>query len=286
MFPITDAARAGDIRMRRRRALALLAGVAVLGTGLVQAAMSSDAADETASSQALSVLVIPRGAEPSAAPRSATGDALVVNLPCAGSVKVMPRSGLSRRVLVSAAGGAADDGIRLVGGATISLAGGCRGGAPDVTVAAPASMPLTIVQTGHTDLRLGAFSGPVTLTQAGSGDMVIGDAGELTVSMTGGGDLAVGHLHGNLRVNQAGGGDVRVENIQAADVALNMIGGGDAAIAAGHIARLRATLQGGDLRVGATIGDATIQAGAASDVSLPRVTGHLTRNGAVQTTIP
>ncbi len=286
MFPITDAARTDDIRMRRRRAVALLAGIVVGGAWLLSGS-GGTAPRETAPTPTAAGRTDPGQSDTDASPawHSATGAALMVNLPCGGSITVMPKAGLSGRVLVSTPEEAPqeeapDNAVRLTSGDTIALSGDCDGGAPDVTVQAPASMPLTIVQTGGTDLRLGAFAGPVTIIQSGGGDMVVGGAGALKVTMTGGGDLSADHLHGDLNLRQIGGGDVRITDIQAADVELSTTGSGDVAIVSGNIGRLRAALRGtGDLSVGAVVDDAVVQAGAGSDISLPHVTGRLIRDG-------
>ena len=275
MFPITDPAREGDIRMRRRRAVGLLVGIAL---GLAFLASGSDRAALSPARIALSIEQSRSGA--SSSTLSVDGDRLTVALPCASSVTVMPRADLSRRVLVSA-----DDasGVRLAGGSMITLAGACSGASPDIHVQAPPGMPLTLALTGGTDAHVGAFTGPVTLIQHGGGDMAIDSAGGLTGEIAGSGDLAVGHLRGDLSLRMAGNGDLHVALIQASAVTVSAAGSGDIAIASGRIGHLSADMRGsGDLVVGAEVGDASVQAGDANDVSLPNVTGHLVRTDVTQ----
>ena len=279
MFPITDPARASDIRMRRRRAFWLLVAIPVLIAPVLIApvliapvliAIASGGHDKAA---LVAGLVPARQETPTL---SATGDALTVSVPCAGSIRLVPQPGLSDRVLVE--GGDAR-GLRLSGGQQIVLSGVCAAGAPDLVVHAPASMTLTLDQVGDADLTVGDFTGPIHLSAHGSGDIAIAHAGGLDGALAGSGDLSVATLDGDLHLSHIGSGDVRIQQIQAASVGLIAIGTGDVAIRSGRIDQLAAVMRGsGDLSVDAQVNIASVQAGSESDVSLPHVTGRLERS--------
>ena len=313
MFPITDFRRATDIRMRRRRAFWLLVGIVLVpvilfsgrdsrhhdrsahgGMGDLDIDLSrrSIRSDSLPATEMESVLrripliagmnwtirgaPLPDGRRDAAA-LSATGSSLRIDLPCASSITLVPQQDQPGRVFVSSRDGRppGETGVRLSAGPALTVGGTCRHGDPDLVVQAPASMPLTLVHSGSADLRLGAFTGPVHLTQSGSGDTVIDAAGPLDIEKRGEGDVSIDHLDGPLHLSSVGSGDIAIAHIRADHVQITGLGSGDFKIADGHIDRLDATLRGsGDLSVGAEIGDASVQSGNNSDITLPHVKGH------------
>ncbi len=312
MFPITDFSRVTDIRMRRRRAFWLLIGIVLVPTILfsghgsrhhrpvhddvgdldIDLSRQSIRSDSLPATEMESVLrripligglnwtirgaPLPDGRRDAAA-LSAAGSSLRVDLPCAGSITLVPQQDRPGRVFVSSRDGRppGETGVRLSDGPALAVGGTCRPGDLDLVVQAPASMPLTLVQSGSAGFRLGAFSGPVHLIQAGSGDTVIDAAGPLDIEHGGQGDLSIGRLDGPLRLSSAGSGDVAIAHIQADHVQITGMGSGDFSISDGRIDRLDATLRGtGDLSVGAEIGDASVQSSNNSDITLPHVRGH------------
>ena len=139
-------------------------------------------------------------------------------------------------------------------------------------------MPLTLVQSGSTDIRLGAFSGPVHLVQHGGGDTVIDASGPLDIVNSGGGDVSVDRLDGPLRLSLSGSGDVAIAHAQAGQVQVTDTGSGDVSIGEGRVGRLDAVLRGsGDLSIEAEVGEASVLSSNESDIKLPHVTGHFTR---------
>ena len=370
MFPITDPSRADDIRMRRRRAVMLLAGIVVLPIVLVSGRADPGASHagwmlsglftgdraghvEAALRQAASVALASWVKEGTALPEgrrdglalAATGNSLAINLPCAGSIAVVPAADLGRRIYVSLldGGSAQSAGLELHGGdargGEAALGGGCRQRGADLVVQAAPDTALTVTLAGGTGLRTGAFSGPIRLVQRGGGDVVIDAAGGLEAERSGGGDLVVGrltqtlhlvqrgsgdtivkagsighadlelegsgdmhfgpearigglslvmrggggvdiaHLDGAADIQSTGSGDVAVAEAETPDVNISSVGSGDIAIAAGHIARLAAAMQkSGDLSVDAEIGDASVQSGPESTITLPHVRGRLERS--------
>ena len=315
MFPITDFSRADDIRKRRRRAFWLLAGIVVVPTLWfsshgsqrhdhaagrstsdfdidIDGSNRSIRSNSMAATQMESVLhripllgelnwtirgaPLPGGRRDASA-LSATGASLLVSLRCAGSITLVPQHDLSGRVFVSERDGspAGGTGLLLTGGASMVLEGTCRHGGSDLVVQAPASMPLTLAQFGSTDFRLGAFDGPVHLTQHGSGDVVIDAAGRLDIEKSGPGDVSIDRLGGALQLSAVGSGDVAIAHIQADHVQIAGTGSGDVLISGGHIDRLDATMRGsGDLTVMADVGEASVLASNNSDIKLPHVKGR------------
>ena len=317
MFPITDPSRAADIRMRRRRAAWLLTGILLVpfllfSGGHGRSAMSphrsvTDDLDIDLSSLSIRSGTVPgtqiesvlrripilrrldwmvQGAPLPAGRRdaaaiSAVGSSLTVAVACADSIMLVPQTDLSDRVFVSTGNGtpAAGTGLTLTGGPRLTLGGSCGQGGSRLVIQAPAGMPLTVVQAGDGEMRLGEFTGPVRLVQNGRGDAAIDASGPLDVAKSGSGDLSVGRLNGSLHLNQAGSGDVTVNRIEADSVDADLRGSGDLTIGAGHIGQLAAVLHGsGDLSASAEIGNATVRAGEQSDITLPHVTGRLDRS--------
>lgn len=299
MFPISDPSRADDIRMRRRRAAWLLAGIALVPLLLFNGHRRSlpgrhDWTDGDADlpsmfsqvplfgrhNRAVAGAPLPAGRRDATA-LSATGTSLSVMASCAGPLAVVPQGDLRDRVFVSVAGArpAAATRLALTGGPNLTLTGDCGRGNAGLVIQAPAAMPLTLSQTGASTLRLGAFSGPVRVRQRGSGDTVIDAAGPLDVEKAGAGDLSVGLLRGPLHLSQFGSGDTAVARAETPAIDASLTGSGDLSIPEGHIGRLAAVLRGhSDLSIEAEIGDAAVDATGHSDVRLPHVKGRLDRH--------
>ena len=277
VFPITDLSRADDIRMRRRRAVWLLAGI------MLVPAVAFSGHDERSSVRhrggSLQQTALPTGRRDDGA-LSATGTSLLVTLACASSITLVPQPDLTDRVFVSTRHrkNRSDlSGLLLTGGGgELVLAGSCR--SSDLVVQLPASMPISLVQSGDTDIRMGAFSGPVHLVQHGGGDLEIGSAGPLDMERDGSGDVSVGRLSGSLHMTSSGGGVLSIGQIQSDHVDIDATGSGDISIEAGHIGRLDASMHGnGDLSAQAAIDTASVQASPDSDITLPNVKTRLDR---------
>ena len=105
MFPITDLSRADDIRMRRRRAVWLLAGIVVIPTILFSGhggrKSSADIGDADGDVDASGQL---QDFGHDATVLSATGSSLTVSLSCASSITLVPRQDQAGRVSVSTRG--------------------------------------------------------------------------------------------------------------------------------------------------------------------------------------
>lgn len=275
MFPITDFSRADDIRMRRRRAFWLLAGITVVGSSLLSGSHRHfQVRIETGKAGGFGhVRAVPGGHGSLAL--SATGSSLLISLSCGNSITLMPQPDPTGRVSVSSDGSQSAHKVGLLADShgQLVLSGSC--GQSDLSVRAPPSMPLSLVLDGGSDVHIGAFSGPIRLVQHGGGDMAVDSTGPLDVLKTGDGDLSVGHLDGDLQLVAAGGGDVSIGHVQSARAGIRSSGSGDISIAAGRIGHLDASLHGsGGLSVLAEVGDASVRAPDSADITLPHVTGR------------
>ncbi len=311
MFPITDLPRAADIRMRRRRAAWLLAGIVAVPVLLwrqdehrqhFRAAGSDldiDLTNRTIRSGSLPAAEIEsvlhriplvgqlgwvvEGAKLPAGRRdgsalSATGTALQITLSCTRSITLVPQADLSGGVFVSTMTGAPATraGLRLVGsGSDMRLTERCEHEPADVVVQAPASMPLTLHRFGETAVRLGAFTGPIHLVLAGSADTAVDAAGPTVIEKTGSGDVAIGSLNGDARLSQSGSGNISVKRLRASRLGIIASGSGDIVVASGHVDHLDATLNGSvDLSGDVEVGEAYVHASEDCDVSLPHVSNR------------
>ncbi len=203
-----------------------------------------------------------------------------MTLECASSITLLPRADLADRVLVSEHHGSRRQnlgGLLLTGGGgNLVLTGSCR--SSGLLVQLPPSMPISLVPGGDTDIRLGAFIGPVHLVQHGDGDVVIDSAGPLDIEKGGDGDISVGRLEGSLHMVAGGNGDLSIAQIRSDRVTIDASGSGDISIKAGHIGQLDAALHGSnDLSVEAGIDTASVQAPSDADITLPNVKGRVDR---------
>ena len=342
VFPIHDLSRAGDIRMRRRRAALLLAAIAFGGWTL-----SHDDARHPHMPTAIAIRLSSganRASRPLPQPdadaptRSVETDHLSVDLSCASSVTLLPGPDLSSRVVVSVGQGQ-DAALRALSTAGGTVTSACSGEPGDFVLRLPPSMPLRIRQTDSVDMRGGRFSGPVTIEGTGSGSVALDATGPLTVRQQSDGDVSVGEVSGPVDILLNGSGDLRIgsgtipslsalltssgdlllgtavigqthlvlsgsgdvtahrikgpvdaETNSSGDVRIGSVdsdtmrvtgnGSGDIAVLAGRIGMLVGERNGsGDLLVRATIGGGSLSHHGSGDVTLPHVTGTLSRTG-------
>ncbi|WP_428377389.1 GIN domain-containing protein [Lichenicoccus sp.] len=308
MFPITDPSRAADIRMRRRRAVWLLLGTVVVPLVLVsgrsshsggQSGESSDfhialpsftissddanqihvALQQIPDMARLAWMVqgapLPDGRRDASA-LSATGHKLAIDLPCAQSIAVVPKSDLGDRIYASTLDGSPvqEAGLELRGGdqdgGRVTLGGTCRHGGTDVVVQASPSTALFLTLNGGTSLRTGGFSGPVRLVQRGGGDAVIDAARGLDVEKSGGGSLVVGHVDDGLHLVLRGGGDATINGGHIDHAEISLDGDGDLHFGPdAHIGALSLVMHGGgDVAISHLDGSAGIEAAGSGDVAI------------------
>ena len=260
LFPIHDAARADDIRMRRRRALLLLAGIGVTGWSL----LDSGNGDRHRRYPGLPAVDAPSprfdGSEPARSFRIAASGVVGIDLPCAGSVTLTPRSDLGERVLVSAG---RDQGTAL---ATVTLVDGriaqseaCDGGPADFTLQLDADRAVRIRQSGSTDIRGGSFGGAVAIDSDGSGAVTLGRVGSLADTQSGSGDVMVGTVSGAVTARLSGSGDLRVAGGTVLQLSAASTGSGDIDLGRAAISGGRVELSGSGGFTAATVnGDSLV----------------------------
>ena len=239
LFPIHDPGRADDIRMRRRRAVLLLAGIGVLGWMLLGPDDSSrhrphrDVAFDTPPRQDMR--------EPVQTFRTGTTAVVAVDLPCADSVTLLPRQGIGDQVMLSTRQDqqAAAQAVSFTDG-RFGQSAACETGRADFTLQLAADRALRIVQSGSTEIHGGSFSGTVGIEVRGSGGVTLAGVGTLNDVQTGGGDVAIGSVSGRVNARLDGSGDLRVRGgtVPVLDAASNGSGDidmGGAAIGGGRV---------------------------------------------------
>lgn len=114
--------------------------------------------------------------------------------------------------------------------------------------------PLTVNEAGSGDVRAGA-SGGLTVHSAGSGDVSARSvAGPMEASIAGSGDVIVARLTGALEVSIAGSGSVQIANGEVSTMTVHIAGSGGVDVA-GTARSLDASIAGsGDVRVGQVLG--------------------------------
>nr|WP_321985036.1 DUF2807 domain-containing protein [uncultured Lichenicoccus sp.] len=320
MFPITDPSRAADIRMRRRRAIWLLVGMVVVPLVLVSGrsghsgnqsgdfsnfhiampnfTVSSDDANQIHMAMQqipgmakLAWMVqgaaLPEGRRDASA-LSATGNKLTIDLPCAQSIAVVPKSDLGGRIYASILDGSPvqEAGLELRGNhdGDVTLGGTCRHDGADVVLQAAPETALSLILNGGASLRTGGFTGPVRLVQRGGGDAVIDAAGGLDVEKDGGGDLVVGHVDQRLHLEQRGSGDTTIKGGHIGHADISIGGNGDLHFGPdAHLAGLSLVMRGGgDVAMAHLDGSAEIQATGSGDLAIAQIAApdvHLSSAG-------
>ncbi len=152
----------------------------------------------------------------------------------------------------------------------------------DVSVA-EVDGPLDAGLHGSGDLRIGR--GAITQLSAlvtSSGDLSLGQAtiGPTRLVLHGEGDVTANRIEGPVDLQSAGSGDVRIASIDADTLQVAAEGSGDVSVLGGRIGTLTGARDGsGDLVVRATIGGGSVSHHGSGDVTLPNVTGILSRTG-------
>ncbi len=243
LFPIHDPGRADDIRMRRRRAVLLLAGIGVLGWRLLDPDDAGrhrrhrDVAFETRPQQDMR--------EPVQTFRTSTTAVVAVDLPCASSVTLLPRQGMGDQVMLSTRPGqeAALQAVSFTDG-RFGQSNACETGGADFTLQIAADRAVRIVQSGSTAIRGGSFSGPVGIEVRGSGGVTLAGVGTLNDVQTGGGDVAIGTVSGRVDARLDGSGDLRVRGGTVLVLDAASSGGGDIDMGGATIGAGRVELSG------------------------------------------
>ncbi len=272
LFPIHDLARAHDIRMRRRRAVLLLAGIGVLGRTLLGPA--DDAGRHRRRTLAVEAPPRDETREPMRAFRTSTTAVVAVDLPCAGSVTLVPRHGLGDQVMLSVRSGqeAALEAVWFTDG-RLGQSEACDEGAADFTLRIDADRALRITQTGSAEIRGGSFGGVVGIEVRGSGGVTLAGVGTLDDTQTGGGDVAIGSVSGRVNAQLGGSGDLRIRGGTVPWLNAASSGGGDIDMGRTSIAGGQVTLDGsGDFAAASIDGSRLIaETSGSGDIAIESV---------------
>jgi hypothetical protein len=103
------------------------------------------------------------------------------------------------------------------------------------------------------DWTVANVNGPLSISLAGSGDVVTGSARGAEVSLAGSGDVRLGQIAGPLEVSIAGSGDVRAASVTGR-IEASIAGSGDLYVLGGRSGPLDASIVGsGDVRVDGSV---------------------------------
>jgi hypothetical protein len=115
-------------------------------------------------------------------------------------------------------------------------------------VVAQTSGPVDVSQAGSGDTTI-ASSTRLSVSIAGSGDVTAGPTGEVEASIAGSGDVTVAAVRGSVEASIAGSGDVTINGGAATSVEANIAGSGDVTVNA-PAGRVEANIMGsGDVNV-------------------------------------
>lgn len=132
---------------------------------------------------------------------------------------------------------------------------------------------LDFANAGCGDWTIANVAGKLSLSEAGSGDVNTGSAGEAEIHIAGSGDVHTQAVAGRLEVAVAGSGDVGVAALNG-PAKVRIAGSGDVRIAGGRTPSLDATIAGsGDVRMDGEVGDLNAQIVGSGDVMVRKVTG-------------
>lgn len=288
IFPINDPAREDDIRVRRRRAGLLLAGIVIVPWVLFHHD-HHDAGHHVIVSTDNVVSIdgddVPRGGlsgvltnlpmlgrlrwsitgdalpqpSPGAPIRSFSADRLTVDLTCASSVTLLPKQDLGDEVTVSVRPDqrSAMQALTVKDGVVEQQEACSDDQKADFILQLAPGKALTIEQEGDVDIRGGRFSGTVKIEASGSGDVTLEGTGSLIDNQHASGDVAIGEVSGNVVSTLLGSGGLKVD-------------GGDVA----HLSI--ESRESGDVSMGQTVlNDSIIRLNGSGGFTADRVVGRL-----------
>lgn len=140
------------------------------------------------------------------------------------------------------------------------------------------SASLDFANAGCGDWTLANVTGKLSVSEAGSGDVNAGAAGEAAIQIAGSGDVRTQAVSGRLEVSVAGSGDVGVASVAGA-AKIRVAGSGDVRIAAGRAQKMDVTVAGsGDVRMDGEVGDLDARIVGSGDVRVRKVTGAVKKS--------
>ncbi len=150
------------------------------------------------------------------------------------------------------------------------------GGAVFGTVGRSAS--LDFANAGCGDWTIGNVDGRMRISQAGSGDVRAGTAGEAKVRVAGSGDIATAAVRGPVEVDVAGSGDVSVSSVKGA-LDVKIAGSGDVKVLDGHAAVMSVSIAGsGDVDFGGVADSLKARVAGSGDIRAREVKGEVSKS--------
>lgn len=219
------------------------------------------------------------------------GKKLAIDIVGVDKVDIQPQAGLGDKVTVELTSADASllEGFVFTGGETASIS---REGHlhlsfgvdhPKVLmwIKVPAGMPIDLKNSGSTDFDIGAVGGSIRAHMAGSGDVTAATVTDLDLSISGSSDVKVGELTGPADIRIAGSGDVKIGNATIPSLKIDVRGSGNVTLNNGEVGTLSASVAGsGDLKIHATVKDASLSAVGSGDIDVAKVTGSLSSSKA------
>lgn len=119
--------------------------------------------------------------------------------------------------------------------------------------------------------------GPVDVSSAGSGDLLVGTSRSLDVGLSGSGDLTAGAT-GRFEASIAGSGGAMVAEVDG-DTDISIAGSGEVAVRRGRSPNLDISIAGsGDIDFGGVAGDVNVSIAGSGDIRIAEATGAVSRS--------
>jgi hypothetical protein len=130
---------------------------------------------------------------------------------------------------------------------------------------------------GCGDWTVANTRGAIRISEAGSGDVRTGSAGEAHASVAGSGDIAFGPVS-NLKASIAGSGDITAASASGW-VEASIAGSGDVRVRGGKVDRVKASIAGsGDVTVDGPVGDVDASIMGSGDVRVGSASGRVSKS--------
>lgn len=140
------------------------------------------------------------------------------------------------------------------------------------------SASLDLGNSGCGDWTVANVQGQAKISQAGSGDTLMGSAGALKVRVAGSGDVAAADIKGGLTISIAGSGSARVRSV-AGPLEISVAGSGDVDVASGRASTMKVSIAGsGDVDFGGTADSLKARIAGSGDVRAGQVRGEISKS--------
>ncbi|MGI4955994.1 MAG: GIN domain-containing protein [Janthinobacterium lividum] len=211
---------------------------------------------------------------------SIEGDTLNVDLPCAGTVTLLPTADLGKDATLSVRHGQ-NEMLQAVAtdGGMVSQLNSCHGGNDaDFILRVDPSRSLRIVQHGDVDIHGGRFTGPVAIDGSGSGTVRLASVGRLVDHQRGSGDVVIDEISGELDVELLGSGELQIKQGQVSRMSVTGVGSGDVSTGGATVDTAHVELTGsGDLTMGMVTGRLDASTLGSGDITIRSVTADAVR---------